>query len=110
LSSSDCETLSIEELLSLEPKTKEDNINKILAQRLGYTESSGDPELKKLIAQHYQDGPEKITSDNVLVGSGAEELIYIFFRANFKQGKFDLFCLHPDLTKIGIIYYLKIFN
>jgi aspartate/methionine/tyrosine aminotransferase len=86
LSSSDCETLSIEDLLSLDPKTKEDNINKILAQRLGYTESSGDPELKKLIAQLYQDGPENITADNILVGSGAEELIYIFFRANFKQG------------------------
>jgi aspartate/methionine/tyrosine aminotransferase len=75
----------------LDPNTKEDNINKLLSLRLGYTESSGDPELKKLIAsQIYQGGPETITSDNVLVGSGAEELIYIFFRANFNQGTYLL--------------------
>lgn len=67
LCTSDCESLSIAELLALEPGAEE----LLLGTRLGYTETRGAPALRGAIAALYQGlGPEE-----VIVHAGAEEAI-----------------------------------
>jgi aspartate/methionine/tyrosine aminotransferase len=78
LGSSDCESISTAELLALEPGAHE----ALLAQRLGYTESLGAPELRGAIAGLY----ERVTADDVLVHAGAEEAVYAFMRAVLRPG------------------------
>jgi aspartate/methionine/tyrosine aminotransferase len=78
LCSSDCESLSIEDLLKLEARA-EDGLK---ACWLGYTESAGAPSLRREIARIY----ETITPDEVLVHSGAEEAIFLFMLATLKEG------------------------
>ncbi len=78
LCSSDCESLSVKDLLALEPGAAGD------LQRLwlGYTESRGDPGLRSEIASLYQG----ITPDQVLVHTGAEEGIFNFMNVVLKAG------------------------
>lgn len=78
LSSSDCEALSIGDLLAYEPAAAE----RFHAQWLGYTESQGDPHLRTAISTLYQ----ATTADQILVHSGAEEAIYAFVRATLRAG------------------------
>jgi aspartate/methionine/tyrosine aminotransferase len=78
LSSSDCETISIEELLSFETQAKVD----YFSLRLGYTESLGNPDLREEISKLY----DSQTSDNVIVFSGAEEGIFSFMNALLSEG------------------------
>jgi aspartate/methionine/tyrosine aminotransferase len=78
LSSSDCESRSIAELLSLEP----DAGDRLLAQRLGYTESSGAPELRRAIAAGYA----TIDPDEVVVATCAEEAIFLVHHALLGPG------------------------
>jgi aspartate/methionine/tyrosine aminotransferase len=67
---SDCESMSVEELLSLEGGARE----RLMSLRLGYTETRGDPGLRAAVAALYRGiGPE-----SVLVHSGAEEAILNF--------------------------------
>jgi aspartate/methionine/tyrosine aminotransferase len=70
LSSSDCEAMTIEELLNLES----DAAQKFHQTWLGYTETKGIPELRQVVAQTYQ----TIGSEDILVHVGAEEAIFIF--------------------------------
>jgi aspartate/methionine/tyrosine aminotransferase len=79
LCASDCETFTVRELLSLEAGTDE----KFAALRLGYTESPGNPELRREIAGLYQG----ITADDILVFAGAEEAIFIFMNAVVNPGE-----------------------
>ena len=73
LCASDCQSVSIGELLALEPGAEE----RFFQQRLGYTESAGSPALRQAIAGLYTAiGPEQ-----VLVHSGAEEAIFLFMHA-----------------------------
>jgi aspartate/methionine/tyrosine aminotransferase len=78
LSSSDCESLSIQELLDLEPGSAE----RFRGRWLGYTESQGGPELRQEIARLY----EHITPGDVLVHAGAEEAIFVFANAVLEPG------------------------
>jgi aspartate/methionine/tyrosine aminotransferase len=78
LCSSDCEAMSIADLLALEPGAAE----KFQQTWLGYTESQGHPALRKEIAKIY----ETIQPDEVLVHSGAEEAIFLFMLAALKAG------------------------
>jgi len=78
LCSSDCESMSIQDLLSLEPGAGE----RFLGLRLGYTESSGSPSLRQEICRLYDGiGPEQI-----LVHAGAEEAIFLFMHAALEKG------------------------
>jgi aspartate/methionine/tyrosine aminotransferase len=78
LCSSDCETLSIRELLDFEPGAEE----ALLDLRLGYTEAQGGLALRTEIARLYGTaGP-----DDVLVCSGAEEAIFLFMHAVLGEG------------------------
>jgi aspartate/methionine/tyrosine aminotransferase len=78
LCSSDCESMSIGELLALEPGAKE----QFLDQRLGYTESSGSPSLRTEICRLYG----AITPQQILVHAGAEEAIFLFMQAALEPG------------------------
>jgi aspartate/methionine/tyrosine aminotransferase len=78
LCSSDCESLSIQELLVLEKGAAE----KFQSHWLGYTESQGAPSLREEISRLY----ENISPDQVLVHSGAEEAIYLFMMAVLEPG------------------------
>lgn len=78
LCASDCETLSLGELLAMEPGAAE----AFAALRLGYTESLGSPELCREIAGLYQG----IAADDIVVFAGAEEAIFVFMNAVLSPG------------------------
>lgn len=78
LCSSDIESVTIQDLIDLEPGAEE----RFKQLWLGYTESSGAPSLRQAISQIYSG----ITPDQILVHSGAEEAIFIFMSSVLKQG------------------------
>jgi len=78
LCSSDCEAMSIRELLALEEGAGE----KMLDLGLGYTETKGAPELRRDIATIYKE----ISPEDLLVCSGAQEPIFLFSQAMLKAG------------------------
>ena len=73
LSSSDAESQTIEELLTLEPGTHD----AFLKHWCGYTESPGAPWLREVLAEIYQE----IGADDVVVVSAAQEAIFLFYHA-----------------------------
>jgi aspartate/methionine/tyrosine aminotransferase len=75
---SDCESMSVDDLLALEPGA----IDALRSLRLGYTQSPGHPELRRAIAGLY----EGISPDEVLVFSGAEEGIFVLVNALVEHG------------------------
>ena len=76
LSSSDSETISVSNLLSLEAGAKE----RFMDLNLGYTKSQGEDFLRIEISKLY----EKITPEKIIVFSGAEEGIFSFMSAILK--------------------------
>ena len=78
LCSSDCEAMTIADLLTYEPDAAE----KFQGVWLGYTESQGSPALRTEISRIY----ETIQPEHVLVHTGAEEAIYLFMHAMFQPG------------------------
>lgn len=78
LCSSDCESMSIADLLAFEPGAGE----KFQNVWLGYTESQGSPTLRAEICKLY----EKIGPDDILVHAGAEEAIFLFMHAMLDKG------------------------
>jgi aspartate/methionine/tyrosine aminotransferase len=79
LSSSDCESSGVSELLALEPDARE----RLLALRLGYTEVAGSPELLSAVAALY----EGLDPDAVLTLAAAEEGIFIAYHALLGPGE-----------------------
>ena len=78
LSSSDAESVAVADLLALEPDAAE----RLLSQRLGYTESAGAPELRAAIAGIY----ETADPSDVAVVSAAEEGIFTAYHALLRPG------------------------
>jgi len=78
LCSSDCESITLRELLQLEPQAR-DRLENLW---LGYTESAGGAALRKEIAGMYA----AIQPEDVLVHSGAEEAIFLFMHAMLRPG------------------------
>ena len=78
LCSSDCEAMSIADLLAFEPGAAE----KFQKVWLGYTESQGSPALRAEICMLY----ETIQPGNILVHTGAGEAIFLFMFAAFQEG------------------------
>ena len=92
LCSSDCEAMSIADLLTFEPDAAE----KFQQVWLGYTESQGSPTLRAEICKLY----ETIQPDDILVHTGAEEAIFLFMFAAFKE--YDHVILHsPGYQSLG---------
>lgn len=77
LCSSDCEAMSIADLLALEEGAAE----KFQNVWLGYTESQGSPSLRGEIAKLYS----TVQPEDALVFSGANEAIYLFMLAALKK-------------------------
>ena len=75
---SDCESVSIGDLLALESGAD----RRFQELRLGYTESLGDPRLRTQIADLY----DHVTADQVLVHAGAEEAIFNLMHVLLKRG------------------------
>jgi aspartate/methionine/tyrosine aminotransferase len=78
LCSSDCESVTIGDLLKLEPDAHE----RFGKHWLGYTESTGAPSLRQEITRLYPG----IQPEQILVHSGAEEAIFLFMHALLKPG------------------------
>ncbi len=78
LCASDCETMSIAELLALSGASQEE----LKQLRLGYTESQGDPRLRMAIAYTYR----TVDPDHVIVLGAPEEGIYLAMRALLDPG------------------------
>jgi aspartate/methionine/tyrosine aminotransferase len=78
LSSSDCESRTIAELLELEPDAHE----QLLECWCGYTESPGGPALRQAIASLY----ERTGAAEVVVTSCAEEGIFLLYHALLQAG------------------------
>jgi aspartate/methionine/tyrosine aminotransferase len=78
LCTSDCESMTLNELLALEPGARE----RFGDLWLGYTESLGDPALREAIATLYA----QIDPDQVLVHAGAEEGIFNFMNVALDPG------------------------
>ncbi len=94
LCSSDCESMSVGELLGLEPGSKE----ALHLLSLGYTESRGDPALRTEIAMTY----DSLGADDILVHSGAEEAIFTFMNVAVKPG--DRIIVHsPYYQSLGAV-------
>jgi aspartate/methionine/tyrosine aminotransferase len=92
LCSSDCESVELRDLLALEPGAQE----RFLSLRLGYTESSGHPELREAVSAVY----ERVTPDQVLVHAGAEEAIFNFMNVVLLPG--DHVVVHaPSYQSLG---------
>ena len=79
LSSSDCESRPLADLLALEPEA----IERLLALRLGYTEVPGSAELRQAVAGLY----EGIEPEHVLALAAAEEGIFIAYHALLEPGQ-----------------------
>jgi aspartate/methionine/tyrosine aminotransferase len=78
LCSSDCESMAVAELLTLEPDAAE----KFQSHWLGYTESQGSLSLRQAICGLY----ETMQPENILVHSGAEEALFLFMYAALEAG------------------------
>ena len=78
LCASDCESLSVGDLLALEPGAAE----RFQQHWLGYTESLGSPTLRQEICRLYT----TIAPEQVLVHAGAEEAIFLFMQAALDAG------------------------
>ena len=78
LSSSDAESITVADLLALEP----DAAGRLQALHLGYTESPGAPELREAIAAVY----ETAEPDDAVVVSAAEEGIFLACHALLEPG------------------------
>lgn len=78
LASSDCEAMTIEELLSLESGA----VSEFHQTWLGYTETQGSPELRQVVINTYQ----TISIDDILIHAGAEEAIFIFMNIALQPG------------------------
>lgn len=78
LCSSDCESMHLRDLLALESDAAE----RFESLWLGYTESSGAPELRHAISTMY----EHVSAEEILVHSGAEEAIFNFMNVALSPG------------------------
>ena len=78
LSSSDCETISVGEVLEL-AGMKMETLGEL---RLGYTESPGHPELRAAVAGRY----DQISPEQVMVLTSPVEGIYLVMRALLEPG------------------------
>ena len=76
LCSSDCESVSINDLIQMNPNLSDS----LLSLNLGYTESMGHPDLRREISSLYKNG----SSDQVLICSGAQEAIFLIFQTLFR--------------------------
>ena len=86
LASSDCETISIAQLLQMSGSTLEE----LGDLTLGYTESQGDPQLRSQISMRYSN----VSSDDVVVLNSPVEGIYLSMQTILEPGN-EVIALRP---------------
>ena len=79
LGSSDCETCRVADLLALEPGAEA----RLLALPLGYTEATGSAALREALSEAFYPTTSR---DGILVCSGAEEALFLYFHAVLSPG------------------------
>ena len=89
---SDCESLSIGDLLQFDASAQD----KLLSLGLGYTESLGSPELRTQISSLYT----KASSENIIVHAGAEEPIFNFMNVVLNEGD-EIVVPTPSYQSLG---------
>jgi aspartate/methionine/tyrosine aminotransferase len=92
LCASDCESMTLDELLALEPGAS----TAFGRMRLGYTESAGSPTLREAISRLYS----SVAPEEVLVTSGAEEAIFLFMHAALQAGN-EMIVHQPCYQSLG---------
>jgi aspartate/methionine/tyrosine aminotransferase len=92
LCSSDCETLSVEELLAMSPGADRE----LARLRLGYTESPGHPDLRRAIGGLYSGAGV----EDVLTVAGAEEGIFIVMNVLLEKGD-HVIAHHPGYQSLS---------
>ncbi|MCF7947935.1 MAG: aminotransferase class I/II-fold pyridoxal phosphate-dependent enzyme [Spirochaetia bacterium] len=78
MSASDCESMSVGELLSYD--TNSTSLGGLEQLQLGYTESNGAPQLRKAVSSLYS----QISPEGVLIAA-PEELIFLFLNAHLAK-------------------------
>lgn len=78
LSASDCETMSVGELLSIAGVP----LSALADLRLGYTESQGDPALRAAVARFHTG----VTAADVMIANAPEEAIFLVMMTMLKPG------------------------
>ena len=73
MSASDCETWTVAELTDLDPTAAD----RLLALSLGYTPTTGHPDLRAQIASLYK----QVRPEEIIVHAGAEEAVFTFMNA-----------------------------
>lgn len=99
LCSSDCQSLSISELLDL-TEDKDAMLTEFMKLGLGYTESQGNPILKQEIAKLYSD----VQLNQILVCAGAQEAIFLVWNS-LLQPTDHVIVMYPcyqSLTEIAV--------
>jgi len=99
---SDCETITVGELLAKEEK----GVEELLAIPLMYSESLGDPQLREQIAALY----DTISSDEVLVDAGAAACIFSVVSMALQPGDHLIvqFPCYTSLTDLAKAYNIEI--
>lgn len=94
LSASDCESWTVAELAALDPRATD----RLLALPLGYTHSTGHPELRERIAATY----DRVQPDDIIVHAGAQEAVFIFMAAALAPGD-HVIVHHPAYQSLAEI-------
>lgn len=94
LCTSDCEPVTFEELINLDPSYYE----RLLKFNLGYTVTDGHKELKEEISRLYS----TIGVDDIVVTNGAEEAIYLFMNVVLNKGD-HIIIQYPFYQSLGEI-------
>ena len=100
---SDCETLKVREILDLEEGSHE----QFLDIQLHYTESLGNPDLRKIIAEKNY---ETITADEILIDAGAAGILYSIFRCLLGHQDHIIvqFPCYTSLTDLAISFGVQV--
>ncbi|HEX6806912.1 MAG TPA: aminotransferase class I/II-fold pyridoxal phosphate-dependent enzyme [Gemmatimonadaceae bacterium] len=78
MSASDCESWTVAELITLDPNAAD----RLRALSLGYTHTTGHPDLRARIASLYA----RVQPDEIIVHSGAQEAVFTFMNAALEPG------------------------
>ena len=103
LTQSDCESMMVSELLSYEPGSEQ----KLMDNWLGYTEVSGSPELKSLLASSLY---KTMKQDDIIIYTGAQEAIFAYMNVLLEPNDhvISMFPTYQSLYEVGLAKSLEV--